>query len=236
MSNVITPQLDGTFVKSSKNETLNDVAVAEQIIREHLVNNGGMMLLRVEPLAFGDRKIMLAHVVGMREPSTEEIAQLEASLREQTGEAAYALAFSTFHKTLNDTDGLIRYGWIPGKQATPAIRERIRDIRADLEAEFAADDLFLLVNISATQLDGKLHLLLEIVGPDVYPRQQVDALHARLTEKYAEPIALYAWSRIEVVHAPQGSMSFAQVQRYFSDRQKENLPQELSMILEASGR
>ena len=127
-------------------------------------------------------------------------------------------------------------GGFRGKQASEPIRERIRLIRADLEAMFADDATFSLINVNATQLDGKLHFLLEIVGPEVYPRSCVDALQARLAQKYTEPIALYAWSRIEVVHAPQGTVSFDKIQQYFSDRQKENLPEELSMIIEASGR
>lgn len=236
VKNVITPKLDGTFVTSSENQTLNDIAAVEQIIREYLAHDKALMLLRVEPLAFAGRAIMLAHVLGVRELAIKEIAELESRIREATGEAAYELVISSVQKTLNNTDGTIRYGWILGRQATPSVREHIQEIRADVKAAFAGDTTFSLVNVNATQLDGKLHFLLEIVGPEVYPRSSVDVLQVKLAEKYSEPIALYAWSRIEVVHAPQGTVSFAQIKRYFSDHQKENLPEDLSMILEASSR
>ena len=236
VKNVITPKLDGTFVSSSENPTINHIATAEQIIREYLSHDRALMLMRVEPLAFAGRKIMLANVLGARELAIKEIAELERRLRKATGEADYELVFSSVRKTLSDTCGTIRYGWIPGDKGTPEIRDRIQKIRADLIGAFAGDTHFSLVNVNATQLDGKLHFLLEIVGPEVYPRSSVAALQDRLAEKYSHPLALYAWSRIDVVHAPQGTVSFAQIQRYFSDRQKENLSEEFSMILEASGR
>ena len=98
------------------------------------------------------------------------------------------------------------------------------------------DDAYDLVNVNATRLDGKLHFLLEIVGPEVYPRQNIEKLQTQLAQNYPEPIALYAWSRIEVVHGPEGPLSLAELRQSFSDRQKENLPEEIPMILEASNR
>jgi hypothetical protein len=52
--------------------------------------------------------------------------------------------------------------------------------------------------------------------------------------KFKEPIALYAWNRIEVVYLPEGSLSMKQLNAYFGSRQKENLPKEMPLILEAS--
>jgi hypothetical protein len=39
-----------------------------------------------------------------------------------------------------------------------------------------------------------------------------------------------------MVHGPQGALSFEELQQTFSDRQKENLPGEIPLILEASSR
>ena len=99
---------------------------------------------------------------------------------------------------------------------------------------FAREEAYELLNVNATLLDDKFHVLLEIVGPEVYPRQKVEALQARLVEKFSRPIDLYAWSRIEVVHGPQGYITPGQLRRRFDDRQKENLPPEIPLLLEAS--
>jgi hypothetical protein len=124
----------------------------------------------------------------------------------------------------------------PGQQGHPGNRNRIREVRVELAAIFDRDDIYDLVNINATFLDGKLHFLLEIVGPEVYPRQNIEKLQTQLAQNYSEPIALYVWSRIEVVHGPEGPLSLAKLRQSFIDRQKENLPEEIPMILEASSR
>ena len=76
-------------------------------------------------------------------------------------------------KTMQNTAGTARYGWIQGNKATPEIRAHIRDIRTELSTAFDRDDAYDLFNVSATRLDGKLHFLLETVGPEVYPRHDV---------------------------------------------------------------
>ena len=132
--------------------------------------------------------------------------------------------------------GPVRYGWILGDQGTPEIRDRIRRIRGDIEAAFAQFETYELVNINATRLDGKLHFLMEIAGPEVFPSDDMETLQTRLAQTYSEPINLYAWSRIETVRGPGGLMSTEELNRYFQERQKENLPGEIPLILEVSSR
>jgi uncharacterized hydrophobic protein (TIGR00271 family) len=236
VKNVITNNLDGTFVKSSENKTLNDIATTEQIIREHFAADQSFELIRVEQLSINQRKIMLAHVMGFRQFIPREIEELENRIREATNENTIELFFSSYLKTLNNEKGSIRYGWILGKQGTPEILKHIRQVRKDLATTFANDKTYELVNINATHLDGKLHFLLEIVGPEIYPRQSVTALESRLSQTYSEQIKLYAWSRIEIVQTAEGSLSLMELQQSFSERQRENLPEDIPMILEASSR
>jgi uncharacterized hydrophobic protein (TIGR00271 family) len=236
VKNVITNNLDGTFVKSSENKTLNDIATTEQIIREHFAADQSFDLIRVEQLSINQRKIMLAHVMGFRQFIPREIEELENRIREATDENTIELFFSSYLKTLNNEQGSIRYGWILGKQGTPEILKHIRQVRKDLATTFANDKTYELVNINATHLDGKLHFLLEIVGPEIYPRQSVTALESRLSQTYSEQIKLYAWSRIEIVQTAEGALSLMELQQSFSERQRENLPEDIPMILEASSR
>ena len=236
VKNVITNNLDGTFVKSSENKTLNDIATTEQIIREHFAADQSFALIRVEQLSINQRKIMLAHVMGFRQFIPREIEELENRIREATDENTIELFFSSYLKTLNNEQGSIRYGWILGKQGTPEILKHIRQVRKDLATTFANDKTYELVNINATHLDGKLHFLLEIVGPEIYPRQSVTALESRLSQTYSEQIKLYAWSRIEIVQTAEGALSLMELQQSFSERQRENLPEDIPMILEASSR
>ena len=233
---VVRPNLDGTFVKIKDDDTISDVGVSEQIIREYFATGYGMSLIRVEPIIFAQRKILLAHVLGVRQLSSEEIAMLETRIREATGEKDIELAFSSFQKSLQTSEGTIRYGWILGNQGAPELRGRIRRIHADLKSAFAQDGAYELVNINATLLDGRLRFLLEIVGPQPYPPQDVKKLENLLTQKHAEPIDIYAWSRIEVVNSSKGAIPLMELTHKFNERQRKNLPEEIPMMLDTSAR
>ena len=57
-----------------------------------------------------------------------------------------------------------------------------------------------------------------------------------MEQKFSDKVDLYAWSRIEVVHGPEGALSMKELSAQFSSRQKENLPEMMPLILEASRR
>jgi hypothetical protein len=236
VKNVVEPQLDGTFVASSESETLKAIAKTEQIIREHFSEDPVLDLHRVDFLTIARNRVMLAHAFTVKDLTEDTIKLLEKRVHEALGDDSIPLVFNCFRSSLKTAEGQLRYGWILGDKSTPAVRERVRSVREDLGAAFDRNEAYELVAVNATQLDGKLHFLLEITGPTLYPRKDLEALENELTQKHSEPIDLYAWSRIEVIHGPQGFRSLRDLNRYFGARQKENLPGELEAMLEAAGR
>ena len=236
LNTVVVPKLDGTYVRSSENKALNDIAATEQIIREHFATDRSLSLIRVEPMAIKQRKFMLAQIFGFRDVTLEEIRYLQSRIREAISDNNVELVFSNLKKTLNNEQGTIRYGWILGSQGTPENLQRIQKVRTDIESAFVSDDTYDLVNINATLLDDKLHFLLEIVSSEAYPQQNVKELESLLANKYSEQIKIYAWSRLEVVNGSEGQISFSKLQQSFSERQKGNLPEELPIILETASR
>jgi len=234
VKNIIAPRLDGTFVRSSENDILNDIAATEQIIREYFSIDEALDLYWVENLPIGQNKVMLAHVIGARQLTREEIEMLEGRIRKATNDDSIELTISNMLKTLRNTEGTIRYGWNLGDNATPENRKRIRQIREQLSDAFAHEEVYELVNVNATVLDDKFHLLLEIVGPDFYPNENIEKLRAQLSQKFSEPITLYSWSRIERVQGPEGVLSMEKLRRYFVTRQKENLSKKIPLILDSS--
>jgi len=237
VNNAIQQNLDGTFTKSGGSEMIRSIATTEQVIREYLSSDLALNLDWVDYVPRSpQRKIMLAHISGFRQPDAEEIRRLESDVRRATADPTIELAFSQLDRRISTAEGEIRYGWILGRQHSPETIERIRRMHADIVQFFDRQKAYRLVNTHVTRLDDSFHFLLEIVGPEICPRESVQALQAQLEKKFAETIALYAWSRIEVVHGPDGSLSMKELDRYFSRRQKENLPPEIPLILEASSR
>ena len=237
VKNAIEQNLDGTFAKSLGNDTLKDIATTEQIIREYFSSDNALDLGRVEFVHFGEkRRLMLAHVFGFRPLAPEEIEKLQAEIWKATKDDSIELIISHSEKTINTPEGVFRYGWFLGKQGTPENLDRVRQMKADIVAYFDRENDFTLVNTNVTYLDDKFHFLLEIAGPELYPSPKIKELQSQLEQKFSDKVDLYAWSRIEVVHGPEGAMSMKELSAYFSSRQKENLPEMMPLILEASRR
>lgn len=236
IKNTISADLDGNLIKKSDNNILAEIATVEQVLREYFAADEALALHWVDLLQMGNTKVMLAQVRSIREIRQSEIAMMQRRIREKTNDESIELVIANLMDELQNTRGPLRYGWILGDKATPATRRTIDTVLADLATEFENDPAFELVNAYPTSLDGKLQLLLEIRGAKLYPRDKVMTLQAKLAKKSNMPLMLYAWSRVETVQGPDGVEQFGKLQRYFQERQKENLPKSLPGMLEATGR
>jgi uncharacterized hydrophobic protein (TIGR00271 family) len=234
LKNALEQNLDGTFTRTGGSDTVKAIATTEQIVREYLAAKPALDLARVEYVSYRERRLMVAHVVGVRALTAEEIVRLEAEIRQVTGDDGIELVIAGEEMTIGTSEGAIRYGWFLGTQATPENRERLRRVRGYLTQFFQGEEGYELLDVRATRLDDSFQILLEIAGPEVYPRHRVERLRSLLARELPEAIALYVWSRVETVYGPEGPTSITKLDRYFSARQTENLPQEMSLILEAS--
>jgi uncharacterized hydrophobic protein (TIGR00271 family) len=226
--------LDGTFTTSGGNDTLSAIATTEQILREHLAEDRTLELTRVELVPFGARRLMVAQVVGIRRLTRDETAELEAEIRQATGDEALELVAVSQEQAISTSEGASRHGWFLGSPATPETRELLRRVRGDLRRLFEGDDRFELLEVNTARLDDRLHVWLEVAGPQVYSPQGVDRLREWLVGELSEPVDLYLWSRVEVVHGPEGVTTMKRLNRHFTNLLRKNLPPEMPLILEAA--
>ena len=227
-------ELDGKFGRPVKSLVLRNIAIAEQILREKFEDQHAVYFYRAEFMQVLHRNIIKAYVGGLHLLNEDEILQLEAAIRQATGDESLELIIRTAPEKLQSSVGMIRYGWILGDKATPERLAIIKEIKAELYTAFQNQGGFEIVNVNANYLDSKFHFLIEVVGPEIYPQDKLDAVRRQLAEKFTEAIDLYVWSRPEVVLTPNGAMPLDAVYRYFATRQKENLPDEMMLMLEAS--
>ncbi|MEN8757578.1 MAG: TIGR00341 family protein [Desulfobacterales bacterium] len=227
-------ELDGKFGRPVKSLVLRNIAIAEQILREKFEDQHAVYFYRAEFMQVLHRNIIKAYVGGLHLLNEDEILQLEAAIRQATGDESLELIIRTAPEKLQSSVGMIRYGWILGDKATPERLAIIKEIKAELYTAFQNQGGFEIVNVNANYLDSKFHFLIEVVGPEIYPQEKLDAIRRQLAEKFTEAIDLYVWSRPEVVLTPNGAMPLDAVYHYFAKRQKENLPDEMMLFLETS--
>lgn len=94
-----------------------------------------------------------------------------------------------------------------------------------------------LISILTPTDDGPEIAVIALKG--IFDRKGLDPAMFEAYERghfLSDKVDLYAWSRIEVVCGPEGAMSMKELSTYFSSRQKENLPEMMPLILEASRR
>ena len=227
-------ELDGKFGRPVESLVLRNIAIAEQILREKFEGQHAVYFHRAEFMQLQHRNIIKAYVSGLHLLNADEILQLETAIRKATGDESLELIIRTAPENLQSTVGNIRYGWILGDKSTPERLAIIKEIKAELYTAFHNQGGFDIINVNANYLDSKFHFLVEVVGPEIYPQEKLDAVRRQLAKKFTEAIDLYVWSRPEVVLTPNGAMPLDAVYRYFATRQKENLPDEMMLMLEAS--
>ncbi|MEN8806636.1 MAG: TIGR00341 family protein, partial [Desulfobacterales bacterium] len=215
-------ELDGKFGRPVESPVLRNIAIAEQILREKFEGQHAVYFHRAEFMQLQHRNIIKAYVSGLHLLNADEILQLETAIRKATGDESLELIIRTAPENLQSAVGNIRYGWILGDKATPERLAIIKEVKAELYTAFQNQGGFDIVNVNANYLDSKFHFLIEVVGPEIYPQEKLDAVRRQLAEKFTEAIDLYVWSRPEVVLTPNGAMPLDAVYHYFAKRQKEN--------------
>jgi hypothetical protein len=227
-------ELDGKFGRPVESPILRKIALAEQILREKFEDQHAVYFHRAEFMQVLQQNFIKAYVTGLHLLKNDEILSLEAAIREATGDDSLGLVIRTVPEKLQSSAGRIRYGWILGNKASPERLAFIENVKAELYSAIENQEGFEIINVDANYLDSKFHFLVEVVGPAIFPRERLDAVRGRLSEKFAEAIDLYVWSRPEVVWTPDGIMPMDAVYQKFAARQKENLPDEMMLFFEAS--
>jgi hypothetical protein len=226
--------LDGNFLAKSANPTLQKIAIAEQILREYFLNHVGMYLDEIEYVPLSNHSVMLAAVAGMRHLSLDEIVKLESKIKLKSGDDRLELVIRHLPMDLYDRNGKLRYGWWSMENESPEIVAFVSRLREFIKEKFNGDADFHLLNTNATYLDGRFHILLEVVGAGIYPKERVARLKRLLVDKYGREVDVFVLSRPEVVVTPNRLLSLDEMNQYYIGKQEELMRKEVSQMLETA--
>jgi hypothetical protein len=226
--------LDGNFIAKSANPTLQKIAIAEQILQEYFLNHVGMYLDEIEYVPLSNHSVMLAAVAGMRHLSLDEIVKLESKIKLKSGDDRLELVIRHLPMDLYDRNGKLRYGWWSMENESPEIVAFVSRLREFIKEKFNGDADFHLLNTNATYLDGRFHILLEVVGAGIYPKERVARLKRLLVDKYGREVDVFVLSRPEVVVTPNRLLSLDEMNQYYIGKQEELMRKEVSQMLETA--
>ena len=230
----VAQDLDGNFLASSENPTLQKIATTEQILREYFFNHVGLYLDEVEYVPLSNHPVMLAAVAGMRPLAKDEIGELESKIRLKSGDERLKLVIRHIPMDLYDREGKLRYGWWAMEDETPETVALVNQMRVFIDQEMKVDADFHLLHTNATHLDGRFHFLLEVLGAGIYPKEGVARLKKLLVDKYGQEVDLYVLSRPEVVVTPDRFLPLDKINEYYVGKQRKKLREEVARMLETA--
>ena len=231
INQVLTETLDGFFVGLKPDPRIDLIKAAEQTIREYMDTQPALYVEEINLVPVADRPVILATLFGMRKMSAEEIQNLEAKIRQRTGDDTINLAIRHIDVEVHDRFGKAYYGWINLKGLTPKQENIFKKIQKLLMMEFDNGE-HNLVNNDFSIRDGVYHVLIELAGPKLYSHAELSELRKKLAHITGDQLQVYVRSRPEVVLTQSGYTSFNKLQDKFLKQVGSIYKTEIDKIIE----
>ena len=211
INQITTESLDGFFFGRKPDPQIQYMKVAEQTIREYLSTQVGLYVEEINLLPTAERFTILATVFGVRQLTDKEMADLESEIQQRAKTDSLHLAFRHVDVNLYDRWGPMYWAWVSFEDMTPEQEAIVKRTKDFLTKSFRNTN-YTLVNFHFTFRKGLYHALLEVTGPEVFPKEKVAALKKEMVKVAGIPMELYVRWKAEVVVTDKGYESFVALQ------------------------
>ena len=233
VNRIVTNNLDGFFISNDLPPKVRMTKTAEQVIREYMATQFGLVLLDVDLFEADGHPVIFASVIGVRKLSEDEISLLENHLQQALDQPGLRFLVRQMQFELYSKNGLIRYQWAPLEYLLSAEQKNvIATARAYLEDQFKNRPDIFLENINASYVDNHYCFLLELTGNRIFSDAEVRALEQTVTKETGAPVKIYAWSRPGVVAVSNGYASYDSVTREFFSKREDTYKKEYENLIQ----
>ena len=214
---LLSETLDGLMFNRHPNKRIKTLKLAEQAIRENFANHLGRELVAVNLLHFNNIKALRVTVNGFKTLSNKEIVALESEIQQRTGDKTINLLIEFNKLDLYDRWGKFNYEWL-NLGGWSVEEEADFDLLATTLDKTFRNNQYFLSSIDFRVIDGVYHMILEVVGPQLFSRQELLSLQKKLSVNVDKPLKLFVHSRPEAVVSEDGFTSFEELKSQY--RQK----------------
>lgn len=215
----ITESLGGYVSAKPANMRVRALRAAEQVIREYLDDQRGINLKDLRAIPFGNDMVLIAEISGIRHMALQEIEDLEERVKGRLVDTNVGFFVQQNVSDLVDHRGGIRLEFNSPEVPDPKGRELIAAI-----GQFAKDWMisrsFWLHAWSFTILDDVHHVLLEIKGPSLFTKEDLDIVRQDMVNHFGVDMEVFVRSEIETVVGPKEYVSFVQLLDDFRQRNR----------------
>ena len=233
INQITTESLDGFFFGQDPDTRVQYMKVAEQTIREYLSTQIGLYVEHINLLPMEERFTILATVVGVRHLTSKEMSDLELEIQRRANTDALDLTFRHVDVSLYDRWGPVYWGWVSFENVTTereAIIERTRDFLTTSfhKAGYALGDFHF------TFRQGVYHVLVEVTGPEIFPKEKVSSLKKEVIKLAGLPVELYIRWKAEVVVTDKGYDSFSALQKRLQEQMDTLYREQINKMVEGT--
>jgi hypothetical protein len=204
---VATKSLEGGFLQSKLAPGMQVLQMAEQALREMLIDRSDVFLEYVDLLQFPSGPVILAGVQSSRTPIPFEVQQFERVIQERLDNPRLHLLMRC-NKQLDVTaKGRILYGW--SHFGMRALDQQELQHRMEAEARAAIEaipDMF-ATNVDARRFQDDWSVRAEVVGDRVLTAPEVSRMEQRISKALRLQVRLFVWSRAELMVTRDGLSS-----------------------------
>jgi uncharacterized hydrophobic protein (TIGR00271 family) len=223
--------LDGLIVTQEVDPRAKLLKLTRQIIYEYMETGLGYLVQKINLITLSGKSHIFATIFGLRDISPEEIQNLEAQIRQRTGDDTVDITFRQINGNLFNRLGQIYYEWFDFQALTPEREAMFNKLQDFLKLEFDSNEYF-LNNIDLSIRGGIYHVLVELNGPKLYSQAEWEELSKKLVKITRNQVRLYVRSRPEVVLSESGHTSFNEMQDNFMKQAKTLYEKEMEEIVQ----
>ena len=222
--------MDGFFVPAEPDQRIRTLQTAEQVVREHLGEKLGIHLESLEAYPAATQMILVAEIAGARHLNRQEIEELERLIQDRMVHVPVRLLVRQETESLRDKIGNIRTEFDMPRHPTTEEQATIDNI-VEFTRSWLSEKTYWLNSWSYTILEGAYHVLLEIKGPALFTRDDLNALQRDLADVVDVSVEIYARSQPEAVVGPQGYTSFEELLNHYLERNRAAYPDERRQLI-----
>jgi uncharacterized hydrophobic protein (TIGR00271 family) len=193
------PSLDGSFKPEGESSAARVVQIAEQAIRDVLVDRPNIILEDVRSVRLPVGLVVVASIQTSQRPVPVQVERMEALIAQRLGRTDVTLLVRSIDSTDTTSKGRVLLGGAHFARLSEE-DERLADIldaAARIEIE-KGGELF-VTNVDAQKAAVGWIVRAEVVGPRVPTPAHVKTVEAALVRKAGAPVELSLWAKTEVV-------------------------------------
>lgn len=206
-SQLAAQNLDSFFISGKLNPGVDRLQLAEQTLREILLNRPDLLLADVDLLQFPRGPVLLATLQGSRRLVPAEVKDMEKQVQQRLGDPNLRLLTRCLNTVDVDAQSRILYAWTHfGSQSPEKVALQAR-VQKAVAAELQKFPGLFVTNLDALREDDHWNVRVEAMGIQDITAKELARVEKEVSQQVRRDTRIYLWFRREAMVTGEGLTS-----------------------------